>query len=599
MSPIIGIDLGTTFSAIGIVQNGVPQIVATQGERIMPSVVGLSPQGNLLVGTPARNQYVLYPDRTIRSIKRSMGSDTPVVLGERSMTAPQVSALILRELKRRAEATLGVAVERAVITVPAYFSDAARQATREAGELAGLIVERIINEPTAAALAYGLDRSDQRQLVAVYDLGGGTFDVSIVELDSGVVEVRASHGNTKLGGDDFDALLCEHLATLFQQEHQLDLRQDRRAMARLLHAAEQAKIELSTQPMVRISEEYLITSQSGPLHLHVEIQREEFEGLIATLLEGTIESFDAALHDAQIDVEQLEHILLVGGSTRIPLVWEMLRNHTGIEPSANVNPDEAVALGAAVQGAIIAGEPLDAILVDLTPHSLGIEVAERYLDQIIPGQYSILIHRNTTIPAARAEIYSAVHPSQTAIALKIFQGEHPIAAQNTLLGEFLFDQLQAETPGEPPRIVVTFNVDVNGMVQVTAVDRGSGKQAHTTVKASRVSLAPNEIISARSELEEIESYEWEEDQSDDTVFEGEYQEVAPQTNMPPSAPIVLNLETIALLNRARRVQLAHSQDQVLRHAIADVEAAARQNDSIALATSSETLLDLLYELDEE
>jgi molecular chaperone DnaK len=598
MSPIIGIDLGTTFSALALVQDGSPQIVAYQNERIMPSVVGISPQGTLLVGTPARNQYTLHPDRTLRSVKRSMGTNTMHPLGERTLSAPQGSALILRELKRRAEATLGVAVERAVITVPAYFSDAARQATREAGELAGLVVERIINEPTAAALAYGLDRSDLRQLVAVYDLGGGTFDVSIVELDSGVVEVRASHGNTRLGGDDFDALLCEHLAELFQNEHQVDIRSDRRAMARLLHAAEHAKIALSTQPLVQISEEYLITTQTGPLHFQAEIRREVFEELITALLEGTIESFDTALRDAQLTADQLDHILLVGGSTRIPLVWEMLRNHTDIEPSAQVNPDEAVALGAAVQGAIIAGEPLDAILVDLTPHSLGIEVAERYLDQIIPGQYSILIHRNTTIPASHAEIYSAVHPTQTAIALKIYQGEHPIAAQNTLLGEFLFDHLQPEMPGEPPRIVVTFNVDVNGMVQVTAVDRGSGKQAHTTVKASRVSLAPHELISARSELEDFETYDWEEDPMADGLIEGEYQEVSRQTE-PPPAPIVLNLETIALLNRARKVQLAHPQDHALQQAIAAVETATRQNDPAVVAACSETLLDLLYELDED
>ncbi len=300
-----------------------------------------------------------------------------------------------------------------MITVPAYFSDAARQATREAGEIAGFTVERIINEPTAAALAYGLDRSDERQLVAVYDLGGGTFDVSIIELDSGVVEVRASHGNTQLGGDDFDALLVDHLAERFLAEHGSDPRSDRRALARLTRAAEEAKIALSSRPTVRVREEYLLSEGNRPLHLDVELTRAEFEELIGDLLNGTIESLDAALRDAQISADDLDHVLFVGGSTRIPLVWELVRDHTGIEPSSAVNPDEAVALGAAVQAAIIAGEPLDAILVDVTPHSLGIEVAEFQFGRVVPDRYNVIIHRNTTIPTSRSEIYSALHPEQT------------------------------------------------------------------------------------------------------------------------------------------------------------------------------------------
>src|SRR5919206_2969682 len=410
MSLVVGIDLGTTFSAVALVRDGAPQILPHGDERIMPSVVGVTLDGSILVGTPARNQYVLYPEWTVRSIKRKMGQDVQVTLGERSFTPQEISAIILRELKRSAEAQLGQPVERAVITVPAYFSDAARQATREAGEIAGFTVERIINEPTAAALAYGLDRSDERQLVAVYDLGGGTFDVSIIELDAGVVEVRASHGNTELGGDDFDQRLVDFLAERFIEEHGVDPRTDRRALARLTRAAEAAKITLSSEPFARVREEYLLTEGGRPLHLDVEVSRSEFEGLIENLLEGTLQALDTALQDAGITARDLSRILFVGGSTRIPLVYEMVFAHTGIAPETAINPDEAVALGAAVQAAIIAGEPLEAILVDVTPHSLGIAVAEWHFGQLVPDHYSVIIHRNTTIPTTRSEIYSGVHP---------------------------------------------------------------------------------------------------------------------------------------------------------------------------------------------
>jgi molecular chaperone DnaK len=585
MSVIIGIDLGTTYSAAALVRDGVPQIIPHGDERIMPSVVGIGPQGGLLIGTPARNQYALYPERTIRSIKRKMGQDERVRLGEREYTPQEISALILRELKRSTEAQIGEPVERAVITVPAYFSDAARQATREAGEIAGFTVERIINEPTAAALAYGLDRADERQLVAVYDLGGGTFDVSIIELDAGVVEVRASHGNTQLGGDDFDERLVEHLAGLFEAEHGADPRTDPRAMARLVRAAEAAKIALSSRPTVRVQEEYLMTVDGRPLHLDAEVTRAEFEGLIADLLESTLESLDAALNDAQITVDELDRVLFVGGSTRIPIVWELVREHTGLEPAAAVNPDEAVALGAAVQAAIIAGEPLDAVLVDVTPHSLGIEIAEIQFGRVVPDRYNIIIHRNTTIPTSRAEMYSAVHPDQTSVQIKIYQGEHPVASQNTLLGEFMFDQLRSEAPGQPPRVTVQFDFDIDGILHVSAIDRGSGRQARSSVRAAHTRLLPADIASAREGLEELEIGDWDGDgaESEDGL------ELVPE----------LSLETISLLNRARRALVAHPDDQALRQAVTDVEQAARDGDQDELADRSDALLDLLYELDTE
>jgi len=596
MSAIIGIDLGTTYSAAALVRDGAPHIIQHGDERIMPSVVGVTPQGSVLVGTPARNQYVVYPERTARSIKRLMGQDTTVTLGERAYTPQEVSALILGELKRSVEVGLGEPVERAVITVPAYFSDAARQATREAGEIAGFAVERIINEPTAAALAYGLDRAGERQMVAVYDLGGGTFDVSIIELDAGVVEVRASHGDTHLGGDDFDDALAGFLAERFQQEHGVDPRGDPRATARLTRAAEQAKIALSDQPFTRVREEYLLTEGGRPAHLDVEVARSDFEGLIGGLLEGTLRSLDAALADAAITAEDLDHVLFVGGSTRIPLVSQIVYEHTGIEPETAVNPDEAVALGAAVQAAIIAGEPLDAILVDVTPHSLGIAVAEWEFGMIVPDRYSVLIARNTTIPTTRSEVYSALTPDQTAIEIKIYQGEHTVASRNSLLGSFLFDQLRPEAAGQPPRVTVRFDFDVDGIVQVSALDRGSGKVANTTVTAAHARLSPADIARARADLDELELEEWDGGDVDPEDGAGEFGAIVPETlsseNLSPG--------TRGLLERARRLAARGTGDTAsLEAAVTGLETAAREGDRDAVAEHTESLLDLLYELDEE
>ena len=583
---IVGIDLGTTNSAVAHVRDGVPRILAQGQERIMPSIVGLTPQGGLLIGTPARNQYTLYPERTIRSIKRKMGTDERVRLGEQDYSPQEVSALILRELKRRAEAVLGEAVDGAVITVPAYFSDAARQATREAGEIAGFTVERIINEPTAGALAYGLDRSGERQMVAVYDLGGGTFDVSIIELDAGVVEVRASHGDTQLGGDDFDARLVDFLATRFQDDHQLDPRDDARAMARLSRAAEDAKIALSTQPFVRIREEYLISQGNRPLHLDVEVARSQFEELIADLVDRTLQSLDTALKDAGITADELDKILFVGGSTRVPLVWERVAEHSGLEPEMAVNPDEAVALGAAVQAAIIAGEPLEAILVDVTPHSLGIEVAEMAFGRVIPDRYSAIIGRNTTIPTTKSEVYSALSPQQTRIELKVYQGEEAIASHNTLLGTFMFEGLRPEAAGQPARITVTFDFDLNGILHVSAVDRGSGKQAGMQVKAARVRLGIDEIVSTRGTLEALEAYLDDEDAGE--ILEGEMQD-----EVTPSNP-----EARTLLDRAQLLLSRDPNDTPLREAIDALEEALRAGDEGETETRQEALLDLIYDRDD-
>ena len=497
-----------------------------------------------------------------------MGTDETVSLNGRDYTPTEISALILREMKRIAEANLGQPVERAVITVPAFFSDAARQATREAGEIAGLKVERIINEPTAAALAYGLDRVDEeQQIIAVYDLGGGTFDVSIVELHQGVMEVRASHGDTHLGGDDFDELLLDYIAEWFLDQHGLDPREDRKVRARLLRAAEAAKIALSSQPFTRVREEYLLEKDHKPIHIDLEIDRATFEGLIADRLANTLASFDRAMVDSGLTVSDLDRVLFVGGSTRIPLVWSMVAEHTGLEPMTAINPDEAVALGAGVQAAIIAGEPLDAILVDVTPHALGIAVAEVVFGEVVPDRYGIIIHRNSTLPTTQSKVFWAVHPAQTAIEVKVYQGEAPIASQNTLLGEFLFEDLKPEAPGEPPRITVEFDLDVSGILNVSAVDRGSAAVRQTTLHAAHTRLSPSAKEASARYLADLELAEEDDD---------------------------------PLLARARRL-LEQRRDDVaeLASVVASLEAARREGRYEEANQLSEQLLDSLYELEDD
>ncbi len=573
MSTIVGIDLGTTNSAVSVILNGKPVLLTRGGERIFPSVVGLTPDGQLTVGTAARNQYVLYPERTVRSIKRRMGAEEKVPLGDQEYSPSEISAMILREMKRVAEAALGEEVTRAVITVPAYFSDAARQATREAGEIAGFQVERILNEPTAAALAYGLDRTGEDQIIAVYDLGGGTFDVSIVQMNQGVMEVLASHGDTQLGGDDFDELLMEYLAERFEQEHHVDPRSDIRARARLLRAAEQAKITLSSQPFARIREEYLLEVEGRPLHFDLEIERGEFEDLIGDRIQDTLKAFDQALADAGLKKLDLDHVLFVGGSTRIPLVWNLVRVHTSREPLLEINPDEAVALGAGIQGGIIAGEPLDAILVDVTPHSLGIEVAELQYGQIVPDRYGVIIHRNTVLPTSQAQVFSALYPDQVAIEVKVYQGESAIASQNKLLGEFKFEGLQPEHPGEPPRVTVEFDLDVNGILNVSASDRGSATVRQTTLRAAHTRLSPGETTASTARLAALEAG-------------------------PVTAPVP-EIEDDPLVARARRL-LSERKGELpeLAAVVMALDAANREGDEAGAEALHEQLLDLLYDLEE-
>lgn len=568
MNTIIGIDLGTTNSGVATVRNGQPQMLPHGEEQIIPSVVGYN--GALqkwLVGTPARNQFVLDPENTVSSIKRKMGSTEKVTLGGRTFSPQAISAFILRQLKEVAERHLEMEVKEAVITVPAYFSDAQRQATRDAGRIAGLEVRRIINEPTAAALAYGLNL-EQDKMVLVYDLGGGTFDVSLVELMGGVVEVRASHGDTQLGGDDFDRRLAEMIAAQFEEEHGLDLRQDRRAWARLLRAAEQAKIELSDHPYAWLKEEYLAERHGVPLHLEVEVSRMDFEAVVADLLAQTVTSIERVVADADINYTEIDQVLLVGGSTYIPAVWDVVTNTVGIEPRMAIDPEEAVALGAAVQAAIIAGEPIDAILVDVTPHSLGIAVAEYRLGNLVTDRYKVLIHRNTTIPVVKEDIFYTLHPDQDTIKIEVYQGESQMASQNNLLGDFLITDLEPAVPGDLAAVTVQFDFDLDGILHVRARDRHTGKEEQITVQASLDRLDEAEVDQARLQLGQM-------------------------------AVASLSDTTKALIQRGNallaREELSDESRESLRILLEEIEQARNQGQTERFDELLETLLDKLFD----
>jgi molecular chaperone DnaK len=501
MTTIVGIDLGTTYSLVASVEHGQPCVVPDdQGQRLLPSVVGFSPQGELLVGTPARNQYVVEPDRTVKSVKRKMGTDERLSLAGRLYTPQEISALILGRLRDIAQKRLGAAIEQSVITVPAYFADAARQATRDAGEIAGFEVARIINEPTAAALAYGLDREED-QKVAVYDLGGGTFDVSIVELNQGVIEVRASHGNTCLGGDDFDELIVEHVADQFQAQHGVDLRRDRLSLSRLMRAAEAAKITLSDHPYARIAEEFIASKGLlESLHLDVEVARHDFEAMLRPLVQSTLESVDRALQDAGLRARDLQKVLLVGGSTRIPLVRRMLAEHLGHDPQSDIHPDEAVALGAAIQAAVIAGEPIAPVLVDIAPRSLGIQAARLVLGHVVTDRYSVLIPRNTAIPCTKSEAFYTLAPDQDDARIRVFQGDDVVASRNDPLGEFVFEDISPDPMGLNREVLVRFDYDVNGIVHVAAIDPRTNRNEGIKITASRQRLSATEKAHSRVKL---------------------------------------------------------------------------------------------------
>ncbi len=492
MSKIIGIDLGTTNSCVAVMEGGEPVVIPNaEGARTTPSVVAFAKNGERMVGQVAKRQAVTNPDRTIISIKRDMGTDRRIVIDGKDYTPQDISAMILMKLKADAEAYLGETVTQAVITVPAYFSDSQRQATKDAGRIAGLEVLRIINEPTAASLAYGLDKEDSHKIL-VYDLGGGTFDVSLLEIGDGVFEVLATNGDTHLGGDDFDQRIIDYLAAEFKKDNGIDLKSDRMALQRLKEAAEKAKIELSGVMSTNINLPFITADATGPKHLDITLTRAKFDELTRDLVDRTIAPMQNALRDAGLTASEIDRVILVGGSTRIPAVQEAVRKITGKEPYRNINPDECVAVGAAIQGAVLGGEVKDVLLLDVTPLSLGIET--------MGGVFTRLIDRNTTIPTTKSQIFSTAADGQTSVEVHVLQGEREMAAGNKTLGRFQLTGI-APAPRGVPQIEVTFNIDRNGIVNVSAKDLGTGNEQKVTITSS-TNLSEEEINQRVKEAEQ-------------------------------------------------------------------------------------------------
>ena len=494
MSKVIGIDLGTTNSCVAVLEGGEPTVIANaEGSRTTPSVVGFAKNGERLVGETAKRQAITNPDRTISSIKRHMGENYKVTIDNKDYTPQDISAMILGKLKADAESYLGEKVTEAVITVPAYFSDAQKQATKDAGKIAGLDVKRIINEPTAASLAYGLDKDEASHKILVYDLGGGTFDVSILELGDGVFEVLATNGDTRLGGDDFDEALLTFMADSFAKENGVDLRADKMALQRLKEAAEKAKKELSSAQTTNVNLPFITVNENGPLHMNMDITRAKFEQLTAGLVERTVEPMKKAMADAGVTNADIAKVILVGGSTRIPAVQEVVKKVTGKEPFKGINPDECVAVGAAIQAGVLTGEVNDVLLLDVTPLSLSIET--------LGGVATKLIERNTTIPTKKSQVFSTAADNQTAVDIHVMQGEREMAAGNITLGRFQLTGIPP-APRGVPQIEVTFDIDANGIVNVSAKDMGTGKSQQITITSS-TKLSDDEI---KAKVKEAEQY---------------------------------------------------------------------------------------------
>ncbi len=570
---IIGIDLGTTNSEVAVLEEGRPAVITDEnGNKLLPSVVGLDESGQLLVGEAALNQYALSPERTVKSIKRKMGNDDTVHLGDKTFTPQEVSAIILRTLKQRAENHLGQVVTKAVITVPAYFNDAQRQATREAGEIAGLEVVRIINEPTAAALVYETDLTQPRKIL-VYDLGGGTFDVSVVQIQSGVVEVIASHGDNHLGGDDFDQEIVSLFAERLREDYGLDVTSDRKAMARLLHAAVAAKLTLSDRPYVQIREEFLAEKDGVPIHFEMELAREEYEALIAPYVERTLEALHIALNSAGLTVTAIDEILLVGGATRTPLVQELLERELGQTPKAAIDPDLCVAMGAAVQAGMIAGEQVASVLVDITPYTFGTSAFGEIDGVPTPALFVPVIRKNTPLPVSKSEVFYTLMDNQERVDVKVYQGENQDAEQNTLIGEFKIEGLRKAPAGDP--IVMRFDLDLNGILKVTATEKATGLEKTIRIENAVERMDLEQIAAARGKVV--------------SLF-GDQAEVAADPAFQQASELVKKAQ--ALL-----AQVSEEDREELQQLIQAIHSALANKDTDALVEPLETLTDVLYYLD--
>lgn len=596
-NPIVGIDLGTTNSVVAVVVDGKPRVLDEAGETLLPSVVGINPQGQLVTGVAAKNQLAAFPDRTVASIKRRMGTMDPVQLGDQKFTPPEISAMILRRLKDRASRALGQPVSRAVITVPAFFDENQRQATREAAALAGLTAERIINEPTAATLVYHAGSHDRKQ-IAVYDFGGGTFDVSIVRMEAGVIEVLSSHGDVRLGGDDLDQELLDHVADGFQTAHGIDLRANPQARYRLLQACEQAKCRLSTDETVEIAEEFIAEKDGQPLHLAATVTRREFEELIEPYIERTIQSVDEALRGAGLTTHQIDDLVLVGGSTRIPLVEERLRDEFLREPSRAVDPDLAVALGAAVQAAMIDGRSVGPVLVDVTGHTLGIEACVGMTFMGPQTEFSPIIHRNSPLPARYEQAYSTMYDDQDAVVIHVLQGERPEVHRNRSVGKF---RLPLEAGGgDRSKIVVRFDLTLDGTLKVTATQPATGLSRELVIDNALSQFRADARSRAEQRLEAMFDASTELLDEDDlpspkTWRMSDVEIDEPAAGMAP-APSLKFQEALALLKKAQTMKSSvEGQDaRDLESLCKNLEDAMAVDDAAAVAALGAELEDLLF-----